>query len=115
MRFCLHICLIGRKGQLGMSLFELPLSFSFLCSEFDGNPSDLNLGDEMEYSLRSKGGKISAESLVKLPQGTILVANEFLPELYQGKVLRPLRRADPQVNSSSKKNGLLFELRIRVN
>ena len=68
----------------------------------------------MEYSLRSKGGKISAESLVKLPQGTI-PANEFLPELYQGKVLRPLRRADPQVNSSSKKNGLLFELRIRVN
>ena len=30
MRFCLHICFIRRKGQLGMSLFELSLSFSFL-------------------------------------------------------------------------------------
>lgn len=70
--------------------------FCVCCSEFDGNPSDLNLGDEVEYSLRSKGGKISAENLLKLPQGTI-PSCEILPELYQGKVLRPLRRADPQV------------------
>lgn len=78
-----------------LETFEHDKEVFFHYSEFDGNPSDLNLGDEIEYSLRSKGGKISAESLVKLPQGTIS-ANEILPELYQGKVLRPLRRADPQ-------------------
>jgi len=67
----------------------------FHYSEFDGDPHELNLGDEVEYSLRCKGSKTSAESLLKLPQGTI-PADEILPELHQGKVLRPLRRADPQ-------------------
>lgn len=34
--------------------------------------------------------------LVKLPQGTI-TQEQVLPEVYVGKVVRSLRRADPQV------------------
>ena len=65
-------------------------------SEYDGDPNELVLGDEMEYSIRCKNGKISAETVVKLSQGTI-VQEEILPEVYLGRVLRSLRRADPQV------------------
>jgi len=50
----------------------------------------------MEYNLRCKNGKVSAEMLVKLPQGTI-TQEQILPEAYLGKVVRSLRRADPQV------------------
>lgn len=67
----------------------------FHYSEYDGDPNELILGDEMEYALKCKNGKVSAEMLVKLPQGTI-TPEQILPELYVGKVLRSLRRADPQ-------------------
>ena len=67
-------------------------------SEYDGEPNELILGDEMEYTLRCKNGKVSSEMLVKLPQGTI-TPEQVLPEVYLGKVLRSLRRADPQVQS----------------
>ena len=65
-------------------------------SEYDGDPNELILGDEMEYTVKCKNGKVSAEMLVKLPQGTI-IQEQILPEVYLGKVLRSLRRADPQV------------------
>ena len=65
-------------------------------SEYDGEPNELVLGDEIEYTLRCKNGKVSAEMLVKLPQGTI-TQEQILPEVYLGKVVRSLRRADPQV------------------
>ena len=65
-------------------------------SEYDGDPNELVLGDEMEYTLRCKSGKVSAEMLVKLPKGTI-TQEQIQPEVYLGKVVRSLRRADPQV------------------
>lgn len=65
-------------------------------SEYDGDPSELVLGDEMEYTIKCKNGKVSAETVVKLPQGSI-VQEQILPEVHLGKVLRSLRRADPQV------------------
>lgn len=65
-------------------------------SEYDGDPNELVLGDEIEYTLRCKNGKVSSEMLVKLPQGTI-TQEQVLPEVYVGKVVRSLRRADPQV------------------
>ena len=67
-----------------------------LDSEYDGDPNELVLGDEMEYTIKCKNGKVSAEMAVKLPQGTIL-QEQILPDVYLGKVLRSLRRADPQV------------------
>ncbi|XP_032238045.2 cold shock domain-containing protein E1 isoform X2 [Nematostella vectensis] len=67
----------------------------FHYSEWNDDPSKLELGDEIEYSLKFKGGKVSAEGLNKLPKGTI-PQEEIQPEVHDGVVLRPLRRADPQ-------------------
>lgn len=67
----------------------------FHYSEYDGDPNELVLGDEMEYTIKCKNSKVSAERVVKLPQGTI-VREDILPEVYIGRVLRSLRRADPQ-------------------
>ena len=50
----------------------------------------------MEYNIKCKNGKVSAEMVIKCPQGTI-TQEQILPEVYVGKVLRSLRRADPQV------------------
>lgn len=67
----------------------------FHYSEYDGDPNELILGDEVEYNIKCKNGKVSAEMVVKVPQGTI-TQEQILPEVYVGKVLRSLRRADPQ-------------------
>ena len=72
------------------------MNFYLHHSEYDGDPTELALGDEIEYTIKCKNSKISAEMVVKLPQGTI-VQEKILPEVYLGKVVRSLRRADPQV------------------
>ena len=89
----------------------MPLSFSCLPinwlnawlnipdSEYDGDPNELILGDEVEYNIKCKNGKVSAEMVVKLARGTI-TQEQILPEVYVGKVRRSLRRADPQVRLS---------------
>jgi hypothetical protein len=40
-------------------------------SEYDGDIDDLSIGDEVEFNVTSKGGKVAAERLVKLTSGTI--------------------------------------------
>ena len=40
-------------------------------SEYEGDFDDLVIGDEVEFSITSKGGKVAAEKLVKLPPGSI--------------------------------------------
>lgn len=85
---------VGRSKVLEKS----PQSnFHLHYSEYDGDPNELVLGDEMEYTIKCKNSKVSAERVVKLPQGTI-VREDILPEVYIGRVLRSLRRADPQVS-----------------
>ena len=89
-----------KKKNVGRSkaLEKSPQSnFHLHYSEYDGDPNELILGDEMEYSIKCKNSKVSAERVVKLPQGTI-VREDILPEVYIGRVLRSLRRADPQVS-----------------
>lgn len=80
-------------GFLETSEHDKEIFFHY--SEYDGDPSELVLGDEMEYTIKCKNGKVSAETVVKLPQGSI-VQEQILPEVHLGKVLRSLRRADPQ-------------------
>ena len=89
-----------KKKHVGRSkvLEKSPQSnFHLHYSEYDGDPNELILGDEMEYTIKCKNSKVSAERVVKLPQGTI-VREDILPEVYIGRVLRSLRRADPQVS-----------------
>ena len=47
--------------------------YLFFCfSSFEGNASnDLDLGDEVEYTLARKGNKMSAENIRKLAKGTV--------------------------------------------
>ena len=40
-------------------------------SAFDGNPMDLDLGDEVEYTLTRKSAKLSAENIHRIPKGSI--------------------------------------------
>jgi hypothetical protein len=54
---------------------------SILCSAFNGDSSDLDLGDEVEYVLSRKTAKVSAESIRKLPKGSVA------PEVSEDAVL----------------------------
>ncbi|CAB3989658.1 cold shock domain-containing E1-like [Paramuricea clavata] len=67
----------------------------FRFAEYDGDIDDLSIGDEVEFNITSKGGKVAAERLVKLPSGTI-PQETVISDAYEGRILRPLRRADPQ-------------------
>ena len=41
------------------------------CSEYDGRIDELSVGDEVEFNITSKGGKVAAEKLIKLPNGSV--------------------------------------------
>lgn len=43
----------------------------FLNSSFDGDTNDLDLGDEVEYTVTRKSAKLSAENIRKVPKGTV--------------------------------------------
>ncbi|XP_019637993.1 PREDICTED: cold shock domain-containing protein E1-like isoform X9 [Branchiostoma belcheri] len=80
-------------GFIETANHEKEIFFHF--SEFDGDISVLDLGDEVEYSTVRKNNKVSAERIFRLAPGTI-VAEETDPTILHGKVVRPLRSIDPQ-------------------
>lgn len=45
--------------------------FPLLYSSFDGDVNDLDLGDEVEYTVTRKSAKLSAENIRKVPKGTV--------------------------------------------
>ncbi|CAH1250850.1 CSDE1 [Branchiostoma lanceolatum] len=80
-------------GFIETANHEKEIFFHF--SEFDGDITMLDLGDEVEYSTVRKNNKVSAERIFRLSPGTI-VAEETDPTVLHGKVVRPLRSIDPQ-------------------
>lgn len=68
----------------------------FHFSAFEGNPIDLDLGDEVEYTLTRKSAKLSAENIHRIPKGSI-PAEELVKGkgVLQGKIIRPMRIVDP--------------------
>ena len=42
-----------------------------LGSSYDGDANDLDLGDEVEYTVTRKSAKLSAENIRKVPKGTV--------------------------------------------
>ncbi|XP_053683754.1 cold shock domain-containing protein E1-like isoform X2 [Sabethes cyaneus] len=71
----------------------------FHFSNFIGNTSALELGQEVEYSLSTRsavnaGNCIPAENVKIIPKGSI-PQPKVLPALYNGIVLRPLRCINP--------------------
>ena len=62
-----------------------------------GEPSSLELGDEVQYTIASRvgnNGKISAENITLLEKGT-LPAAKILDPIYNGIVIRPMRSSNP--------------------
>lgn len=71
----------------------------FHFSNFIGNPSNLELGQEVEYTLAKQNGSnagncLPAENVKILPRGTISQP-KILPTSYHGIVSRPLRCINP--------------------
>jgi len=67
----------------------------FHYSELDGDPNELELGDEVKYLETKKSEKRSAEKVAKV----ISSSNEHLnlePQILEGLVLRPMRTVDPE-------------------
>ena len=98
----------GNSGRLLNERFFLTFRFGFVetlthekeiffhFSNVEGKTEKLEVGMEVEYTIfnREKGGKISAEGVKVLSKGSIppLKASE---EVLNGKVMRPLRSANP--------------------
>ncbi|KAK7108802.1 cold shock domain-containing protein E1-like [Littorina saxatilis] len=71
----------------------------FHFSAFEGNATtDLDLGDEVEYTLARKSAKMSAEMIKKLPKGSVGPGEEILytKGTVQGRIIRPMRIVDPE-------------------
>lgn len=79
-------------GFIETSTHDKEVFFHF--SNFEGDPTDLDLGDEVEYSLAKKTNKVSADYIRKLPKGSLSL-EEIQPGLYEGKVVRSLRIINP--------------------
>ncbi|XP_064629135.1 cold shock domain-containing protein E1-like [Lineus longissimus] len=66
----------------------------FHFSAFDGEPGDLDVGDEVEYQLTRKTAKVSAEYIRKLNKGTV-APEDVLPGFIEGRIIRPMRIINP--------------------
>ena len=61
-------------------VYSVLTGYLLLCSAFEGEPGDLDLADEVEFTLARKTNKVSAENIRKVPKGT--VAQEVSVLLY---------------------------------
>ncbi|CAL4065525.1 unnamed protein product, partial [Meganyctiphanes norvegica] len=69
----------------------------FHFSNVDGDSGNLDLGQEVEYTLSSRtgpGGKVSAENVKSLPKGTLPMP-KVLEIVYEGTILRSMRSINP--------------------
>ncbi|CAF1266558.1 unnamed protein product [Adineta steineri] len=65
-----------------------PIAFSM--NSFSSDSTQIDLGDEVEFSLRKVSGRLTAENIVKIP----LTINNFysiLPTVHRGRVVSPVR------------------------
>ncbi|XP_026284230.1 cold shock domain-containing protein E1 isoform X1 [Frankliniella occidentalis] len=75
---------------------DMEVFFHF--SNLDGDANKLELGFEVEFTLNIRGTSgtcMSAENVKVLPKGT-LKAPTVLPDVLDGKVVRPLRSVNPE-------------------
>ena len=81
-------------GFIETLLHDKEIFFHF--SNVEGKAEKLEVGQEVEYSIysREKGGKVSAEGVKPLSRGSIpkLPCKE---DVFNGKVVRPLRSVNP--------------------
>ncbi|XP_065063770.1 cold shock domain-containing protein E1-like [Rhopilema esculentum] len=88
------ICALKESfGFIEYANHEKELFFHY--SELNCDPNELVLGDEVEFSVSKKNGKISGERITKIPNGSIVQEN-ILPEFLDGVVMKPIRIWDPE-------------------
>jgi len=66
----------------------------FHFSAFDGDATDLDLGDEVEFNLSRKTAKVSAENIRKCPRGSV-APEDLVPGLIDGRIIRCMRIINP--------------------
>lgn len=66
----------------------------FHFSAFEGDPSELDVGEEVEFILSRKTSKVSAEKLKLLPKGTV-APETVMPEIFDGRIVRCMRIINP--------------------
>jgi cold shock CspA family protein len=89
--------LIKKEGYGFIESEEHDCEIFFSYSSFEGDASSLHLLDEVEYCVLRKGGKTSAEKIVRLPHGSV-PKDELDPTIsgpLSGEVVRTLRNPDP--------------------
>jgi len=88
------ICALKENfGFIEFANHETEIFFHF--SELNCESHELNLGDEVEFSTTKKNGKINAERIIKIPNGSIQ-QEEVLPDVKDGIVIKPIRIWDPE-------------------
>lgn len=79
-------------GFIEMADHEKEVFFHF--SAYDGDPAELELGDEVEFAYARKTNKVSAENIKKIPKGTV-APEEILPGIVDGRIVRCMRIINP--------------------
>jgi len=89
-----YICALKESyGFIEAETHEREIFFHY--SELDGDPNDLELGDEVKYVETKKSEKRSAEKVVKVFSSSSEDDN-LEPNILEGLVLRPMRTVDPE-------------------
>ncbi|CAF5001469.1 unnamed protein product [Rotaria sp. Silwood1] len=63
---------------------------AFTINSFTNDSTQIDLGDEVEFSLRKISGRLTAENIVKVPT-TIQNLYSVLPTIHRGRVVSPVR------------------------
>ncbi|KAK2146556.1 hypothetical protein LSH36_600g01076 [Paralvinella palmiformis] len=79
-------------GFIEMADHEKEVFFHF--SALEGEPGDLDLGDEVEFHFAHKTNKVSAENIRKVARGSV-APEEVLPGVLDGKIIRCMRIINP--------------------
>lgn len=66
----------------------------FHFSAFEGDSNELDVGEEVEFTLSKKTSKVSAEKLKLLPKGTV-APETILPDVFDGRIVRCMRIINP--------------------
>ncbi|KAG1670794.1 Cold shock domain-containing protein E1 [Nymphon striatum] len=64
------------------------------------NVNDLNLGDDVQFSIQTRNNKEVACNVERLPEGSV-VFEDILPEIYQGQISKTIERQLPKVTIDS--------------
>lgn len=80
----------------------------FHYSEFQGNVSELVLGDDVEFNIQTRNGKEVAVNIRSLPEGTVIF-EDIAVEPRRGKILKTLKSAHGRHQSDPLAGRIVYE------